>query len=44
VEHRARFEDPEIDVNILVRFDGNDEEKLNIVQVDNSPLGWRASP
>jgi nitric oxide reductase activation protein len=34
VEHRAGFDKPEIDVNILVRFNGNDEEKLNIMQID----------
>jgi nitric oxide reductase activation protein len=34
VEHRAGFDEPEIDVNILVRFNGNDEEKLNIMQID----------
>jgi hypothetical protein len=34
VEHRAGFEKPEIDVNILVRFNGNDEEKLNIMCID----------
>ncbi len=35
VEHRARFEDPEIDVNILVDFDSKEEEKLNIMQLDS---------
>ncbi len=34
VEHRARFEDPEIDVNILVGFNGREEEKLNLMQID----------
>lgn len=34
VEHRARGEDPEIDVNILFGFDGRDEEKLNLMQID----------
>lgn len=34
VEHRARFEDPEIDVNILFGFDGREEEKLNLMQID----------
>ncbi len=34
VEHRARFDDPEIDVNILFGFHGRDEEKLNIMQLD----------
>jgi hypothetical protein len=34
VEHRARFEKPEMDVNILVRFNGNAEEKLNLMQID----------
>ena len=33
-EHRAQFEDPEIDVNILVGFDGREEEKLNLMQID----------
>lgn len=34
VEHRARFEDPEIDVNILCDFNGRNEEKYNLMQVD----------
>ncbi len=34
VEHRARFDDPEIDVNILVDFNGREEEKLNLIQID----------
>ena len=34
VEHRARGEDPEIDVNILFGFNGRDEEKLNLMQID----------
>ncbi len=34
VEHRARFEEPEIDVNILVGFDSREEEKLNLMQID----------
>lgn len=34
VEHRARFDDPEIDVNILVSFNGREEEKLNLMQID----------
>lgn len=33
-EHRARFEEPEIDVNILVDFDGREDEKLNILQME----------
>ena len=32
-EHRACFDDPEIDVNILVRFDAREEEKLNLMQI-----------
>ena len=35
VEHCAKFEDPEIDVNILVDFDSKEEEKLNIMQLDS---------
>ena len=34
VEHRAYSDDPEIDVNILVDFNGRDEEKLNLMQID----------
>ena len=34
VEHRGHFEDPEIDVNILVDFNAKEEEKLNIMQLD----------
>lgn len=33
VEHRARFDEPEIDVNVLVGFDGREEEKLNLMQI-----------
>ena len=33
-EHRGRWEEPEIDVNILVGFDGREEEKLNLMQID----------
>lgn len=33
-EHRARFEEPAIDVNILVGFDAREDEKLNILQMD----------
>ena len=33
VEHRAHFEDPEIDVNILVGFDARNEEKYNLMQI-----------
>ena len=33
-EHRARFEEPEIDVNILVSFGGMEDEKLNLMQID----------
>lgn len=34
VEHRAGFEDPEIDCNILVSFDAREEEKYNLMQID----------
>ena len=34
VEHRAGFDEPEIDVNILVSFDGREEEKYNLMQID----------
>ena len=34
VEHRGHFDDPEIDVNILVDFNAKEEEKLNIMQLD----------
>ncbi|HHX76761.1 MAG TPA: hypothetical protein GX697_00200, partial [Firmicutes bacterium] len=34
VEHRARFEIPEIDINILVDFNAREEEKYNIMQID----------
>ena len=34
VEHRGHFEEPEIDVNILVDFNAKEEEKLNIMQLD----------
>lgn len=33
VEHRARFEAPEVDINILVDFGGKEEEKYNILQL-----------
>ena len=33
VEHRAHYEDPEIDVNILVDFNARENEKLNIMQL-----------
>lgn len=33
VEHRARFAAPEVDINILVDFDGKEEEKYNIMQL-----------
>jgi hypothetical protein len=33
VEHRARGEDPEIDVNILMSFGWREEEKLNLMQI-----------
>lgn len=34
VEHRARFEDPEVDMNVLVDFAGRDQEKYNLMQID----------
>ncbi|MCQ2576106.1 MAG: hypothetical protein MJ162_05120 [Treponema sp.] len=34
VEHRGHFEEPEIDINILVDFNAKEEEKLNIMQLD----------
>ncbi len=34
VEHRGHFDEPEIDVNILVDFNAKEEEKLNIMQLD----------
>ena len=34
VEHRGHFDDPEIDINILVDFNAKEEEKLNIMQLD----------
>jgi nitric oxide reductase activation protein len=33
VEHRGQFEEPEIDVNILVDFNSREEEKYNIMQL-----------
>ncbi|MDO5100312.1 MAG: hypothetical protein Q4D52_01935 [Eubacteriales bacterium] len=33
IEHRAMFEDPEIEVNILVDFDGREEEKYNLMRI-----------
>lgn len=33
VEHRACFEEPEIDVNILVDFNARDEQKYNLMQL-----------
>ena len=33
-EHRAGGYEPEIDINILFGFDGRDEEKLNLMQID----------
>lgn len=32
--HRAEFEESVIDVNILCDFDGREEEKLNLMQID----------
>lgn len=34
VEHRGHFDEPEIDVNILVDFNAKEEEKYNIMQLD----------
>lgn len=34
VEHRAGYDRPEIDCNILVGFDAREEEKYNLMQVD----------
>lgn len=34
VEHRAEFDNPEIDVNILVSFNGREEEKYNLMQIE----------
>ncbi len=36
VEHRGYFDEPAIDVNILVDFNSKEEEKLNIMQLDAS--------
>lgn len=33
VEHRARFGAPDVDINILVDFNGKEEEKYNIMQL-----------
>lgn len=33
VEHRARFSAPEVDINILVDFDGREEEKFNLMML-----------
>ena len=33
VEHRALFEDPEIEVNILVDFNSKEDDKLNLLQL-----------
>ena len=35
VEHRACFEEPEIEVNILVDFNARDEQKYNLLQLDS---------
>ena len=34
VEHRAKFENPEVDMNVLVDFNGRDQEKYNLMQID----------
>lgn len=34
VEHRGHFDEPEIDINILVDFNSKEEEKYNIMQLD----------
>jgi len=33
VEHRGCFEEPEIDINILVDFNARDDEKYNLMQI-----------
>ncbi len=33
VEHRAHFEEPEIDTNILIDFNARDEQKYNLMQI-----------
>lgn len=33
VEHRANYQEPEIDVNILVDFNARDEQKYNLMQI-----------
>ncbi|MDO5575357.1 MAG: hypothetical protein Q4G60_15410 [bacterium] len=33
VEHRACFEEPEMDINILVDFNARDEQKYNLMQI-----------
>jgi hypothetical protein len=33
VEHRGRFDEPEIDINILVDFNAREEEKYNLMQI-----------
>lgn len=34
VEHRATYDKPEVDMNVLVDFAGRDQEKYNLMQVD----------
>lgn len=33
-EHRAKFEEPEVDINILVDFDAAEKEKYNLMEMD----------
>lgn len=49
VEHRAKFDRPEVDVSILVDFDAHDDEKYNLLRIraddntrDGLALPWAA--
>lgn len=35
IEHRAQFEEAEIDINILVGFNSKEEEKFNLMEIDS---------
>ncbi|VYT62002.1 hypothetical protein [Clostridium tertium] len=35
IEHRARFENPEIDINILVGFNSKKEDKFNLMKISS---------
>lgn len=35
IEHRACFEEPEIDINVLIDFKYKNEEKLNLMEIDS---------